>query len=254
MTAVLRVRNWSEFQHYKDRAPSWIKLHKGLLDNYEYQRLPLASKALAPMFWLLASESEDGSIPFDLDRIAFRIREAGDLVLEAVRPLVAGGFLILDNDLDGSASALLAVVYQDACLEKEKEKRKSIEEANASSRRQPKASDQPDCPYQSIVDLYHDKLAELPGVKVMDEKRKRAMKSFWVWVLTSKRSDGQRRANDADQALTWIGQFFERASLNDFVMGRTGRDGEHRNWRADIEYLCGERGRKQVIEKTTEAA
>lgn len=138
-------------------------------------------------------------------------------------------------------------------LEKEKSKRDIIEEAKASSRRQPKASDTPDCPYQSIVDLYIEKLPELPGVKVMDEKRKRCIKTFWAWVFTSKRSDGQRRAHDADQALTWIGQYFDRAKANDFVMGRTGRSGDHRNWRADIEYLCGEAGRKQVIEKTVDA-
>lgn len=119
--------------------------------------------------------------------------------------------------------------------------------------RQPKASDAPACPYQSIVELYHEKLPELPGVRVMDEKRKRRIKAFWVWVLTSKRTDNQRRAHDADQALTWIGQYFERATLNDFVMGRAGRAGDHRNWRADIEYLCSEAGRKQVIEKTVDA-
>jgi hypothetical protein len=122
------------------------------------------------------------------------------------------------------------------------------------ARQQPTASDTPACPYEQIVSLYHDKLAELPGVRVMDDKRKRKIKSFWVWVLTSKRSDGQRRANGADQALTWIGQYFERASANDFVMGRSGRNGDHRHWRADIEYLCGEAGRKQVIEKTVDHA
>lgn len=53
-------RRWSDFQHYKDRRPPWIKLHKALLDDREYQRLPLASRALAPMLWLLASESKDG--------------------------------------------------------------------------------------------------------------------------------------------------------------------------------------------------
>jgi hypothetical protein len=48
--------NWAELQHYKDRSPPWIKLHKKLLDNFEFQSLPVASRALAPMLWLLASE------------------------------------------------------------------------------------------------------------------------------------------------------------------------------------------------------
>lgn len=134
----------------------------------------------------------------------------------------------------------------------EESREEGIEEATASSRRQRKAGDLPDCPYQSIVDLYAMKLPELPQVRVMDEKRKRCIKAFWNWVFTAKRSDGQVRAQTADQALTWIGQYFDRAAANDFVMGRTGRSGEHHNWRADIEYLCGERGRKQVIERTVE--
>ena len=78
----------------------------------------------------------------------------------------------------------------------EESREESIEEATASSRRQPKAGNVPDCPYQSIVDLYMEKLPELPGVRVMDEKRKRCIKAFWAWVFTSKRSDGQVRAPD----------------------------------------------------------
>lgn len=251
--SVLRVRNWAEFQHYKDRAPAWIKLHKGLIDNYEFHRLPLASKALAPLFWLLASEHDGGALPLELGRIAHRLRVDRVLIIEAMAGLVSGGFFNIEGDLDADASELLAACEQGACLEEEKEKRESIEEANASSRRQPKAGNQPDCPYQSIVDLYAEKLPELPQVRVMDEKRKRCIKAFWCWIFTAKRSDGQVRAQTSDQALTWVGQYFERAAANDFVMGRTGRAGEHQNWRADIEYLCGEKGRKQVIERTVDA-
>ena len=58
---LLITKNWAEFQHYKDRSPPWIKLHKELLDDRQYQSLPLASRALAPMLWLLASETKDGS-------------------------------------------------------------------------------------------------------------------------------------------------------------------------------------------------
>jgi hypothetical protein len=157
------------------------------------------------------------------------------------------------NQLLGHVTPCHAMSHQKTPREEES-REEEIHIAPNGARLQPSASDTPACPYEQIVSLYHDKLAELPGVRVMDDKRKRKIKSFWVWVLTSKRSDGQRRANGADQALTWIGQYFERASANDFVMGRSGRNGDHRNWRADIEYLCGEAGRKQVIEKTVDHA
>jgi hypothetical protein len=59
---ILTPKNWSSFQHYKDRAPAWIKLHRGLLDDFEFSSLPVASRALAPLLWLLASEFEGGAI------------------------------------------------------------------------------------------------------------------------------------------------------------------------------------------------
>jgi len=65
----LRPKNWNEFQHYKRRHPPWVKLHKRLLDNFEFQSLPLASKALAPMLWLLASEDRQGWIDAEAAKI-----------------------------------------------------------------------------------------------------------------------------------------------------------------------------------------
>lgn len=85
-------RNWTEFQHYKDRNPTWIKLHKKLLDDFDFHRLPIASKALAPMLWLLASESPDGSFHANSELIAFRIRWQPQDVEAALSPLIGSGF------------------------------------------------------------------------------------------------------------------------------------------------------------------
>lgn len=112
----------------------------------------------------------------------------------------------------------------------------------------------PTCPAQSLVDLYHEVLPELPRVKLMPAKRERALKAFWQFVLTSKKTDGQPRANDAAEAVGWIRQFFERARGNDFLMGRTPRTGEHANWQCDLDFLLTDKGRIQVIEKTKETA
>jgi hypothetical protein len=126
----LHVKNWHEFQHYKDRAPPWIKLHKGLLDNYEYQRLPVASRALAPMLWLLASESEDGSIEYDCDKIAFRLRTSCKDVADAIDPLIKAGFMVVS----GVASNSLAEREQDAMPEKEVEEEAELEEEERQSK------------------------------------------------------------------------------------------------------------------------
>lgn len=114
---IICPRNWNDFQHYKDRSPQWIKLHKSILDNYEYHCLPTASKALAPLLWLLASEYGDGKIDARIDKIAFRLRMPVVDFYSALQPLISQGFFDCLHD----DSELLAGCYQDACLEKRRE-------------------------------------------------------------------------------------------------------------------------------------
>src|SRR5690606_23190837 len=91
-------KDWSDFQHYRDRRPAWIKLHKHLLDDFEFQRLPVASRALAPMLWLLASESNDGTIDYNVEKLAFRLRGNPEEIEQGVKPLIENGFFILEGD------------------------------------------------------------------------------------------------------------------------------------------------------------
>lgn len=109
----------------------------------------------------------------------------------------------------------------------------------------------PNCPHGLIVQSYHDVLPELPSVKLLDSKgRKAKIAEFWKWVLSSTRADGKRRATDAEEALAWVRLYFERARSNDFLMGRGSRPEEHSTWRCDFDFLLTEKGKKQVIEKT----
>ena len=110
----MRVRNWAELQHYRDRNPPWIKLHKRLLDDFEFQSLPVASRALAPMLWLLASEEKDGEFDGRPERLAFRLRQPVDEIREALKPLIVKGFVC-------DASAALSECYLDATPETETE-------------------------------------------------------------------------------------------------------------------------------------
>jgi hypothetical protein len=107
-------KNWSDFQHYKDRSPVWIKLHRKILDNRDFHRLPVASRALAPMLWLLASEYDGGEIPLDYDLIAFRLRMTEVEAQEALTPLIDKEFFVVVHE----ASATLA-----ECLPREEKSR-----------------------------------------------------------------------------------------------------------------------------------
>ena len=107
------------------------------------------------------------------------------------------------------------------------------------------------CPHDLIIQSYHDVLPELPRVKLMDSKgRKAKIAEFWKWVLSSTRGDGKRRATTAEEAKAWIRAYFERARSNDFLMGRGNRSEAHSTWRCDFDFLLTDKGKKQVIEKT----
>ena len=111
---LLQPKNWAVFQHYKDRCPPWIKLHRDLLNDRVFMCLPLASKALAPLLWLLASESKDGSFDGSLDELVFRLHITPKDYQDGVKPLIDKGFFVI-------ASKVLADSYQDAIPETEGE-------------------------------------------------------------------------------------------------------------------------------------
>lgn len=91
------IKNWAEFQHYKDRSPPWLKLHRKLLDDRTFQSLPLASKALAPMLWLLAAENMEGRVNIDPAELEWRLRWKLSDINAGLKPLIDRGFLILDS-------------------------------------------------------------------------------------------------------------------------------------------------------------
>lgn len=126
---------------------------------------------------------------------------------------------------------------------------KNREEKNRSST-STSAAKLPTCPIDEIIAVYHEVLPNLPKVRLQTKDRAKAIRKVWEWVLTSTKTDGARRAETAEQALSWLRSYFERATENDFLMGRTPRSGEHANWQCDIDFLMTDRGMKQVIEKT----
>lgn len=116
-------KNWSDFQHYHGRRPPWIKLHRKLLDDYDFCCLPLASRALAPMLWLIASEFENGTILLDSKALAFRLRVSEKELIDALTPLVHKGFFLRTDN----ASNLLAAHKQNGVSEREIEEEKEEE-------------------------------------------------------------------------------------------------------------------------------
>jgi len=104
------IKNWEKHQHYKDRNPPWIKLHKDLLHDYEFTCLHDASKLQLMLIWLLASQM-DNKIPCDQNWLKNTLHIEQEINLKA---LSDGGFIDI-------ASELLADCNQSAMPEAEAE-------------------------------------------------------------------------------------------------------------------------------------
>jgi hypothetical protein len=124
---LLQPKNWAVFQHYKDRCPPWIKLHRDLLNDRVYMCLPLASKALAPLLWLLASETKDGRFDGSLDELVFRLHISSKEYEDGIKPLIDKGFFII-------ASGVLAESKQVAIPETEGERETETKERKKTHR------------------------------------------------------------------------------------------------------------------------
>ena len=85
-------------------------------------------------------------------------------------------------------------------------------------------------PYDTILDLYHDILPELPRVKKLTDKRKRQIKARWF-------------ESEKTQSVKWWEDFFHLVKSNAWLMGENDR-----NWKADLEWLTKEEKFLKVIE------
>jgi hypothetical protein len=107
----MKIRNWSKFQHFKDRKPPWVKLYRDVLDDMEWYELdPLASKVLV-MCWLIASEDE-GRLP-NTKTLAFRLRMTEKQTLDCLNKL---SHWLEQDDIN-----LISEQYQNDSLETERE-------------------------------------------------------------------------------------------------------------------------------------
>jgi hypothetical protein len=126
-------------------------------------RLPIASKAIAPMLWLLASESKDGVFDGSLDELVFRLHITEKEYQAGVKPLIA-------NDFFNVVSGVLAERLQDAIPETEtetetKKEKKTLGKRLASDFSFPKEWE----------DFCQTERPELSPVKTFDQ-----FKDYWI--------------------------------------------------------------------------
>ncbi len=115
----MRIKNWGRFQHYSDRNPTWIKLHREILNDMEMHKLPGDVFKTLIGLWLVASETaKDGRLPAS-EVLEFRLRIPKKTIEEHIS--------LLSQWLESDDSIVLADCKQNGGTEKrreEKEKRR----------------------------------------------------------------------------------------------------------------------------------
>lgn len=154
-----QIKNWAEYQHYKNRNPSWIKLHSSLLSSEDWVVLDDASRVLAIACMLIAAktnneiETSEAGLRY-IKRVAYLNSDPN------FNPLIKCGFLVPCKQMLADASALQA----DARPEKRREETEKENSKPLSS------SDEPD-----RVFAYWQKVMQHPKAK-LDRKRRQKIR------------------------------------------------------------------------------
>ena len=230
----LKPKNWAIFQHYKDRSPPWIKLHRDLLINRDFICLPIASKALAPLLWLLASEAKDGIFDASFEELQFRLHVSKKDYDDGVKPLIDKGFFEI-------ASGVLAGCKQVAIPEREAETETEKEERQISL----SGSAFPPCPQKELLSLWRKHLSHLTQPRSWEGSRQANMKQRWIQA--GKPSDYSPEGyKTVEDGLKWWDSFFGYIA-NDTSLAR-GFEGNGRTWRPDLEWVVNATNFQKIID------
>ena len=222
----MRVRNWSKFQHYKDGAPKWIKVYKGLLDDRAWHELSGDDAKRLIMVWLIAAE-RGGELPAIVD-LSFRLR----LSEKETRSLIAR----LSQWLEANSSDTLEQVYTDSSLDKNR-----IEEIRRESMPRKKRGTKCELPadWHPMEELSPDGLLELERFKDHARQNGRRCVDWFAawrnWQRSPYRKQGS--TNGTDRKSRWDTAY---SKLADYV--QRGEQEGLREGGAEIVRLLPARG------------
>lgn len=95
MEGFIRIVNYEDYQHYKDRNPPWVKQHKRFWNNSSISCERTSTRLLALFLISYASEFENALIPCNFREISRRANLNTAQVRTGVEALCQIGFLSL---------------------------------------------------------------------------------------------------------------------------------------------------------------
>lgn len=219
----IQVKNWDNFQHYKDRTPPWIKLYNHLLDDFDFSCLPDASKAHLLSIWLLASRTNN-KIPNNARWIGNKINATEEVNLNI---LIESGFIELisskNNEIQTSeqdASKMIQTSEQDACLEREERERR---EYNINQ-----------FDYELVAEIWNLSCDEsnTPSKKcrVVSEATKKNMPVTYKKHCAIRKAGGHEPLDRVEFCESYFPAVLNWGSS--FV----GKHGQHENWKMNLEH------------------
>ena len=218
----MRIKNWKKFQHFKDRRPPWIKLHREILDQRDITMISDCSFRILVGLWLLASEDDDmeGKLP-SIPDIAFRLRIEEAKIIKHLPELSPW---VEQDDI-----STISERYQVGLPETETETETETEvEGKKSGRFVPPTLTQVEeyCQErgnnvdpQRFIDFYASKGWMVGKVKMKDWKA--AIRG--TWEKEQKSGNGQQRLSYEDQKLEAT-----KRGMAGFVGGDHGNPGQKR--------------------------
>lgn len=101
----------------------------------------------------------------------------------------------------------------------------------------------PDCPHGKLIDLFGDKVPELPKPRIWTVRRNKDMAARWKWVMSQKDDSGQLKRTTQEAGVEFFAGFFDYIASSDFLTGRSGA------WtKCDLPWLMKEENFAKVIE------
>jgi hypothetical protein len=197
-------------------ANSWFRMYAEFATDPKVQMLSEADQRRLTMLFCLRC---NGHVTLHDEEVTFLLRISNDQWQETKASFIAKGFI---NDANEIANWDKRQFISDSSSERvARHREKKKQECNVTVTPPDTDTDTDtdnksnvgnkvsNCPYQEIVDSFNSALPELPAVRLITEKRKKAMQVRW-------------KENERRQSVEWWQKFFLHVAKSDFLTGRNG--------------------------------
>jgi len=156
-----------------------------------------------------------------------------------------------------TAKAVLVVAANAATTTSKSHAENSSSQEVTGEKKPSKGEKIPSCPYQEIVNLYHEILPELPQCRVLNETRKSYLRARWREILTKPELMAIMvpehkelvMHSDRQKGLLWFERFFRYVAESDFLCGKVPPSkGRNKPFIADLEWLTRPNNFVKVLE------